>query len=130
MEIADILLSISACVGGIVIFFVMLQLCLYRKEEVDLSYHLWYRYYNRFTGKIAKEYWNECRDKSGRQIEIWHKSNGFDWKISWLKRFPGPYDWFSPYYEHTRTGSEKCDDSNRDRIVKAFLFENGVDYDP
>jgi hypothetical protein len=125
-----ILLSSLLSVVIVVAAFILWQLILYKKVKINVKPSIWFRYYNRFTRKLSYEYWNEWEDYSGIEIKIWHKKNGFEWKKSWLKRNPEAYDWWSPYYEHFNTGFKECDDSNRDRIVKAFLFENGVDHDP
>jgi len=103
---------------------------MYKRVKADAGYHLWYRYYNRFTGKLSHEYWNEWPDCSGIEIKIKHTKDGFIWRRSWLKRFPGAYDMWAPYYEHTRNGFMECDDSQRDKAVHDFVWDCGVDDDP
>ena len=117
---------------GIAILLMFIVTCkfMYRKVEAEARYHLWYRYYNRFTGKLSHEYWNEWPDCSGIEIKIKHTKDGFIWKRSWLKRIPRAYDEWAPYYEHTINGFVKCDDSQRDKAVHDFVWEYGVDNDP
>ena len=138
MQGLESIFTVMLVVLSAIALVVFWQLILYKKVEgfTDIGfnksvwYHAWFRYYNRFTGRVSYEYWNEHEDYSGIEIKIWHKKNGFDWKISWLKRNPGAYDLWSPYYEHSTTGFTECDDSNRNKIVTDFLLEKGVDDDP
>ena len=85
----ELIFSIALVALGFVLLFCLVQLCMYKKVEgfkdigfnKSIWYHAWYRYYNRFTGRVSHEYWNEFEDHSGIEIKIWHRENGFEWQL-------------------------------------------------